>query len=59
VRRSKTPARVMLVADMIIAGILRLEVSGSIRIDSIDIVMAYTKIGHDLNISSKYEELNY
>jgi len=44
----------MLTADITIGGISRIVVSGSIRIDSMDIVMAYIKTGHDLKISSKY-----
>jgi hypothetical protein len=54
VRSNNIPATVMLTADITIGGILRVLVSGSIRIDSIDIVNAYIKTGHDLRISSNY-----
>jgi hypothetical protein len=52
VRSNSIPATVMLTADITIGGILRVVVSGSIRIDSIDIDNAYIKTGHDLKISS-------
>jgi len=51
------PAKVILTADIMIGGIPRIVVSGSIRIDSIDTAMAYIKTGHDLKTSSKYCEL--
>jgi hypothetical protein len=54
VRSNSIPATVMLTADITIGGILRVVVSGSIRIDSIDIDNAYIKTGHDLKISSNY-----
>jgi hypothetical protein len=54
VRSNSIPAMVMLTADITIGGILRVVVSGSIRIDSIDIDNAYIKTGHDLKISSNY-----
>jgi hypothetical protein len=44
----------MLTADISIGGMPSVVVSGSIRIDSMDIVSAYIKTGHDLKISSKY-----
>jgi hypothetical protein len=43
----------MLMADNITGGKRRKLVKNSIKIDSTEMIMAYTKTGHDFSISDK------